>query len=272
MIVKKKIHSFSRIHPFKTTLRTLGLNTVCEEARCPNIEECFMKGHTTIIALGKTCTRRCGFCNVWTGSKKDLISPEEEIEKITDFIKKTGTKYLVVTSVTRDDLPDGGAGFFSNLAVRLKKNFNDLFLEFLIPDFKGIREYVQIVSQSPADVIGNNVETVERLYPEVRPSSSYKRVLNVLQFISEIRGEAKSAVLLGLGETAEELEQLFKDLKYAGVTSLVIGQYFRPSLKNIEVRKFYSEEEILKIGDLAKSTGIREVKAGRFYRSSYRVF
>lgn len=267
--LKKKINFFS-LHEHKTLLRSLNLKTVCEEARCPNIGECFSRKHATIIILSGKCTRRCGFCNVWVKERRpSYFSPEEELENLLIYVRKMSPDYLVLTSPTRDDLPDGGAEYFYKYAQRLKEVHPHLFLELLVPDFKGEYLHVKKVAESQADMLGHNIETVRRIYHNVRPFSSYERVLRVLNWIADIRGEVKSAVLLGLGETDEDLKKLFEDLHKAGVTHLVIGQYFRPSISNLEVKRYYTDEDFERVKNLALSSGIKYVYSGRYLRSSY---
>ncbi len=265
---KKNIGSLGRLHVHKARLRQLGLRTVCENARCPNIGECFSLGHSTIIALGPGCTRRCSFCSVWKQGT-NLAKPKDEVNRIITYVEKTSPSYLVVTSVTRDDLPDGGASFFQQLAVRLKSVAPHVGLEFLIPDLHGCEEFVILVANSPADVVGHNVETVPSLYPQVRPQASFERSLSVLRTIARVRGGAKTAVLTGLGETEDELEELFHVLAGAGVNMLAIGQYFQPSFENVPVRRYYSDAEFVHLAETAKKAGITHVFAGRYVRSSY---
>lgn len=251
----------------KTLLRSFHLNTVCEEARCPNIEECFSKRHFTFIILGEKCTRNCRFCNVDFGNPS---SPdEEEPYRIAEFVKKMGLRRVIITSVTRDDLPDGGAYHFYKTVKAIKEVDENIMVEVLTPDFMGNLSSLSLIISSGAGLLSHNIETVQRLYPVIRPSSDYRRSLNVLKFYKEnSSAKVKSGFMVGIGENEEEVYELMKDLKDHGCDSVVIGQYFQPSSRAVKVSEYLPPEIFTRYKEYGKKLGM-EVFAGRYYRSSY---
>jgi len=251
-------------------LKNLNLNTVCREANCPNAYECFTRKTATFMILGTNCTRICPFCNVSNGEplQIDLNEPRN----IAEAVKTLGLKYVVVTSVTRDDLPDGGAEHFAKVILEIKKTTKDVAVEVLIPDFMGDNDSLKTVVRAFPNVISHNVETVKSLYPEVRPQASYERTLKVLRNIREF-GEgkihSKSGVMLGMGETEAELYMLFDDLLENGCEFLTIGQYLAPSKRHFPVHDYIEPEKFEKYGEIARQKGFAFVSSAPLVRSSY---
>ena len=249
-----------------------ALHTVCEEARCPNRAECWSAGTATFMLLGDTCTRACGFCAVNTGRPAPL--DRDEPGRIVDAAAAMGVRYLVLTSVNRDDVADGGAGIFAETLRRLRRYDPELGLEILTPDFQNVQtEAVAAICDAMAGrplVWGHNVETVPRLYGEVRKGSKYARSLALLAKVARQPAiEAKSALMLGLGETREEVIGVMEDLRQAGVTRLSLGQYLRPSRYHLPVRHYIAPHIFDDYGRLAKTMGFDWVKSGPLVRSSY---
>ena len=250
-------------------LKDGGLHTICQEAKCPNISECFSKKNATFLILGDTCTRRCTYCNVKTG-KPDGVN-EDEIEQVTIAVHKLGLKFVVITSPARDDLDDGGALQFYKVTKNILENTTDTQVELLIPDFKGKIESIQKVVDSGAVIIGHNVETVPRLY-RVRRNATYERSLEVLQKIKDLGGDTiktKSALMVGLGETEDEMVQVFKDLLAVGCKFLSIGQYLAPSGDYEKVIEFVRPEQFERYKTLALDLGFEFVHSTPYARSSY---
>lgn len=250
-------------------LKDGGLHTICQEAKCPNISECFSKKNATFLILGDTCTRRCTYCNVKTG-KPDGVN-EDEINQVTIAVQKLGLKFVVITSPARDDLEDGGALQFYKVTKNILENTSDTQVELLIPDFKGNVESIQKVVDSGAVIIGHNVETVPRLY-RIRRNATYERSLEVLKKIKELGGNAvktKSALMVGLGETEDEMVQVFKDLIAVGCKFLSIGQYLAPSGDYEKVIEFVKPEQFERYKTLALELGFEFVHSTPYARSSY---
>ncbi|AXX90092.1 lipoyl synthase [Arcobacter suis] len=250
-------------------LKDGGLHTICQEAKCPNISECFSKKNATFLILGDTCTRRCTYCNVKTG-KPDGVN-EDEINQVTIAVQKLGLKFVVITSPARDDLDDGGALQFYKVTKNILENTSDTQVELLIPDFKGNIESIQKVVDSGAVIIGHNIETVPRLY-RVRRNATYERSLEVLKKIKELGGNAvktKSALMVGLGETEDEMLQVFKDLIAVGCKFLSIGQYLAPSGDYEKVIEFVKPEQFDRYKTLALELGFEFVHSTPYARSSY---
>ena len=268
----KPLIRLSEVNEVKRLLRKARLNTVCEESRCPNISECFGSRTATFMILGDRCTRGCTFCNV--KRKRPLPVDEEEPYRILEAVKVLGLRYVVITSVTRDDLPDGGAKQFARCVRVLKENLEGVKVEVLIPDFRGRRESLETVLEAGPDVLNHNVETVPRLYPKVRVGARYERSLRILEWSKEIAPHVptKSALILGFGETMGEIVEVLRDLRSVGCDFLTVGQYYAPSLKHHPVLKYYSEEEFREIERIAYSLGFRFVACGPNVRSSYRAF
>ncbi len=267
----KPLLRLSEVHRVKRILRRTRLNTVCEESRCPNISECFGSGTATFMILGDRCTRSCSFCNVKRG--KGRPPDPEEPYRLLEAVKVLGLSYVVITSVTRDDLPDGGASQFASCIKVLKENIPNVKVEVLVPDFLGKREALETVVLAGPDVFAHNVETVPRLYPRVRGGADYRRSLELLKGAKEIEKRliTKSAIVVGFGETKEEIVKVMEDLRSVDCDLLTIGQYYQPSLRHHPVVKYYREEEFRELEEIARSLGFKAVLCGPNVRSSYRA-
>lgn len=254
-------------------MRGLELHTVCEEARCPNIAECWGGGTATIMLLGDVCTRGCRFCAVKTGNPRGLVDPLEPV-KVAEAVVRMELRYVVLTSVDRDDLPDGGASQFAATIRAIKARDPDIMVEALVPDFRGVVESVKAVVGSGPEVFAQNLETVERLTHVARDRrAGYWQTLAVLQKAKELRADifTKSSLMLGLGETVEEVLQAMRDLRRAGVSILTLGQYLRPSSWHLEVRQYITPEEFEAYRQMGEDLGFLLVAAGPLVRSSYRA-
>lgn len=258
----------SGLHGTKTLLRNHGLSTVCEEARCPNKGHCFSKPTATFMILGDHCTRDCGFCSVKSGSPSFVDA--EEPGRVADAAYEMGLRYVVITSVTRDDLPDGGALQFAETIRAVKNKLPDTKVEVLTPDFRGDVNSLKTVLDSGPDVFNHNMETVKRLYYKVRPQADYECSINVLRNAKKIAPgiKTKSGLMLGFGETVDEVVELLKDLRGIGCDFLTIGQYLRPSKKNLPVVEYIRPEVFEELKEAALELGFEFVAAGPLVRSS----
>jgi lipoic acid synthetase len=263
-----KTKSSAGLHATKQMLRSRGLSTVCEEARCPNIGVCFSKPTAAFMILGSCCTRNCGFCSVQSASP--LPPDDEEPERVALAAEHMGLKYVVITSVTRDDLPDGGARQFSRTVAGLRKLLPAAKIEVLTPDFRGDMSALKTVLESGPDVFNHNVETVPRLYPVVRPQANYERSLGVLDTAKKIAPwtRSKSGLMVGLGETVEEVFSLMQDLLSTGCDYLTIGQYLRPSKRNLPVAEYITPATFEEYREAALSLGFKGVASAPLVRSS----
>ncbi len=263
----KKFYDTEDSRRIKNILEKNKVNTVCREARCPNMSECFSGGRVTFLILGTSCSRACSFCFIKKGAP--FLPEEDEIAGIVKVVKETSLKHVVITSVTRDDLPDKGARYFAKAVKAVKAIDKDITVEALIPDFTGERALIKIVCESGVNILNHNIETVSRLYPEVRPQADYGRSLGVLKAAGEFISLTKSGIMLGLGETDKEIEDVFVDLRKVGVKILTVGQYLKPGKDNLEIKKFVPLEKFEFYEKLAYNMGFRHVKSGPFVRSSY---
>ena len=257
---------------FKNTqelIHNSKLNTVCEEAACPNIGECWSKKHATVMILGSTCTRACSFCNVKTG-KPDLLDPHEP-ERLATAIADLGLEHVVITSVDRDDLDDGGASHFVESILRIRKTSPDTTIEILTPDFLRKDGAMELVVQAKPDVYNHNIETVPSLYHHIRPGARYFHSLNLLFKVKQLDRNifTKSGIMVGLGETKEEVLQVMDDLKAANVDFLTIGQYLQPTPKHAPVMRYVTPEEFNYYERVARVKGFLMVSASPLTRSSY---
>ena len=255
----------------RTLLIACGLETVCQEARCPNQWECYSQKTATFLLLGAVCTRNCRFCSVRSGKPAPL--DRDEPNRIAHAVDALGLQYVILTSVTRDDLPDGGAMAFANTIRAIRKRIANATIEVLIPDFGGNRAALQHVVGAQPDVIGHNMETVARLYPLVRPEANYERSLQVLTDIATMdsRMVRKTGVMLGLGETNEELERLLLDIVTAGGQFLTLGQYLQPDKEALPVADYIAPEKFDNWKVIAEKIGFAQVASGPFVRSSYKA-
>ncbi|TLP35891.1 lipoyl synthase [Arcobacter arenosus] len=247
-----------------------GLHTICQEAKCPNISECFAKKNATFMILGDLCTRRCQYCNVKTGNPNGYVN-EKEVQEITTSVQKLGLKFVVITSPARDDLKDGGANHFYEVTKSILENTEDTQVEILIPDFQADDDSLKKVVDSGAVIIGHNIETVPSMY-KIRKGATYQRSLDVLQRLKELGGnkiKTKSALMVGLGETEEEMIQVFKDLREVGCDFLSIGQYLAPSGDYAKVKEFVHPDQFDRYKKLAKELGFSFVHSTPYARSSY---
>ena len=254
----------------KGVLRENRLHTVCEEASCPNIGECFAGGTATFMIMGDICTRRCPFCDVAHGRPQPL--DEDEPENLGRTIRLMGLRYVVVTSVDRDDLRDGGAAHFTACIEAIRRHCPEIRVEVLVPDFRGrMDRALQILNQSPPDVFNHNLETVPRLYKKVRPGSDYEWSLDLLRRFKALHPEVptKSGLMLGVGERIEEVEQVMRDLRAHDCDMLTLGQYLQPSVHHLAVDRYVHPDEFDRLGELGHALGFKHVASGPMVRSSY---
>lgn len=267
--LKIKIKSGSNTGNVNNILKKYNLNTVCAEAGCPNACDCFNRGTATFMILGKNCTRNCKFCKVTKAEPEDVN--ELEPSNIAQAIKEMNLKHTVITSVTRDDLPDGGAGHFASTILEIKKNCPNVTIEVLIPDFKGDYESLKTVIRAKPNVLNHNIETVPDLYSAVRPMALYGRSLELLKRVKEIDSSifTKSGFMVGLGENEEQVIALLKDLKNVNCDIITIGQYLQPSKAHFELVEYVHPDTFKRYENIAKDMGFKYVASGPLVRSSY---
>ena len=258
-------------HDLKRMLRTRGLHTVCEEARCPNRNDCFERGAATFMILGDTCSRSCGFCSVKTGRGLPIESLSDEPRQVAEAAAQLGLRYVVITSVNRDELPDGGANHFAQTIKAVRHRLPQAQIEVLTPDFKGNRQALHTVLDARPDTYNHNVETVPRLYLRVRPQADYAQSLDVLR---NARGYApgvltKSGFMVGLGESREEVKRLLEDLRAAHTDVVTIGQYLQPTRKHLPVEEYVHPDLFEQYKEYGERLGFRAVFSGPLVRSSY---
>ena len=271
--LKVKSQNSRKFKELKRIVSVKKLHTVCEEAMCPNIQECWSHGTATFMLLGSVCTRACKFCAVDTGNPKGKLDKEEPM-KVANSIANMDLKYAVLTSVNRDDLNDGGAGHFSHTIRAIKEKAPEVIIEALVPDFLGNTESIEILLDSNLEVFAQNLETVRRLTKRVRdPRAGYDQTLKVLSHAKQNSQKiiTKTSLMFGLGETKEEILVAFEDIKKAGVDVLTLGQYMRPTINHLPVEKWYTPEEFEYFKKLAIEIGFLEVASGPMVRSSYRA-
>lgn len=267
--LKVRLPQGPNYNDIKGLLRGLELHSVCEEAQCPNIGECFESRTATFLILGRVCTRNCGFCAIETGHPTEL--DQEEPERVARAVQRLGLRHVVITSVTRDDLDDGGASIFAGTIQKIRAYLPTCSIEVLIPDFQGDRASLEKVVQARPDILNHNIETVARLSFQVRPLADYDRSMELLRRAKEMDSNllTKSGIMVGIGETREEIIQTFLDLRRASCEILTIGQYLRPSKQHIPVEKFYSPDEFRELKEEAEKIGFSAVESGPLVRSSY---
>lgn len=268
--LKRPIIDTDKTRTVRKILKTKCLNTVCENARCPNKNECYTKNTATFLIMGGNCTRNCRYCNISCAKPEPLDL--EEPKHIAEAVKALGLKYAVITSVTRDDLPDGGAEHFANCIYEIRKICPDTKIEILTPDFKGDRNSLDLIIKAHPDVFNHNIEAVRDIFKTVRPQGDYNCSLGVLKYVKENSDIlTKSGLIIGLGETFEQIEQTLIDLKNVGCDIVTIGQYIQPSKRHLEVAKYYTPEEYDELKALAQKAGIKNYQIGPLVRSSYRA-
>jgi lipoate synthase len=269
--LKPKVKSplLPEVFKIKKLLRRLNLHTVCEEANCPNIGDCFSRKTATFMIMGDVCTRNCPYCNVSHGKPQALDT--QEPENVANAVKTIGLKHVVITSVDRDDLPDGGASHFAKVIKKVREINPGITIEVLIPDFKGSIESLKMVLDANPEVVNHNIETVKELYKIVRPQGNYERSLKLLKSIKEISPKtiSKSGFMVGLGETKEQIINLMEDLHKNNVEILTIGQYLQPSKNHLPVYRYYSEEEFKEFEEIGYKIGFKFVFSGILVRSSF---
>ena len=271
--LRVKSQNSSKYRELKSIVSDKKLHTVCEEAMCPNIQECWSHGTATFMLLGSVCTRACRFCAVDTGNPKGILDKDEPI-KVANSIAHMNLKYAVLTSVNRDDLSDGGAEHFSHTVQAIKEKAPEVIVEALVPDFLGNKKSIEVLLNSNLEVFAQNLETVSRLTKRVRdPRAGYDQTLEVLSYAKQYSPSVitKTSLMFGLGETEEEILKTFDDIRETGVDVLTLGQYMRPTVNHLPVEKWYTPEEFEYFKDLAIEIGFLEVASGPMVRSSYRA-
>lgn len=267
--LKRPLPSSGGQKPLETMLRSKGLVTVCEEARCPNKAECYSHGTATFMILGDVCTRHCAFCSV--GKGKPLPPDETEPARLADAVEAMNLSHVVITSVDRDDLRDGGSAHWAAVVREVRARFPQVIVEVLTPDFQGRKDQIDRVIAASPHVFNHNIETVPALYSRIRPGSIYARSLDLLRHVKQREGRmtTKSGVMLGLGETREELRQVLRDMREARVDMVTIGQYLKPAGNCAEVVRYVPPEEFAEIKEEALAMGFDSVASAPFVRSSY---
>lgn len=268
--LKRPIINTDTTKKVRHILKNHCLNTVCENARCPNKNECYTKNTATFLIMGNFCTRNCRYCNI--GCQKPEPLDEQEPLNVALAVRDLGLKCAVITSVTRDDLPDGGAEHFANCIYEIRKLMPDTKIEILTPDFKGNANSLNSIINAKPNVFNHNIETVRAIFKTARPQGDYERSINVLKYIKTNSNiPTKSGLMVGLGETFEQIEETLQDLKQAGCDIVTIGQYIQPSKEHLEVAKYYTPEEFKTLQELAKKVGFKHYQINPLVRSSYRA-
>lgn len=267
--LRKKAFKPAFILDMKALLDTLKLHSVCESAHCPNQGECFSQGTVTFLILGEVCTRNCSFCAVKKGVP--LTPDPEEPKNMSKAVRELNLNYVVITSVTRDDLPDGGASHFAEVVKAIKSTMPSVVVELLVPDFRGSTEALTEIVSSFPDVIGHNIETIPRLYPAVRPKANYQRSIELLKNVKRMNPHliTKSGIMLGLGEERSEVIQALDDLKNVDCDLVTLGQYLPPSIGNYHLSKYVTPEEFQELEKIGLAMGFRGIASGSFVRSSF---
>ena len=265
--LKVKLPTGDNYSDVRNLMREKKLNTICEEAKCPNIAECWNHRTATFMILGDTCTRSCGFCNVKVGMPSELDL--DEPRRVVDAIKQLDLRHAVITSVNRDELEDGGASIFRECVKLLREDRPDCTVEILIPDFKGEEKAFEIIMQSPPDILNHNLETVKRLYHAVRPQAKYERSLNLIKWFKSRELKTKSGIMVGIGETTEEVLDLMKDLYSHGCVIMTIGQYLQPTKVHLPVDRFVTPEEFRMYKEEGLKMGFKVIESSPLVRSSY---
>jgi lipoic acid synthetase len=258
-----------KIQEVQQLLRKLNLHTVCEESMCPNIGKCFEKKTATFLVMGDICTRNCKFCDIRFG-RPNPLDPNEP-DHIAEASKKLGLKHIVITSVTRDDLPDGGAAHFAKITEKIRNYDENLIIELLIPDLKGREEHIRTVVEAKPDIINHNIEVIPRLFRKVTPQADYQRSLDLLKIVKQIDSEVytKSGLMVGLGESKEEVIELMKDLREVDCDILTVGQYLKPPSSDLEIEEYVHPDLFKEYEKIAYEMGFQFVASAPFVRSSF---
>jgi len=265
--LKVKIPTGENYTFLKELVSKKKLNTVCEDARCPNMAECWQRKTATFMILGETCTRSCGFCAVKLGKPETMDN--DEPRRVAESVRDLGLKHAVITSVNRDDQKLGGADIFAMTITKIKELIPDCRVEVLIPDFRGVWEALDVVLDAKPDILNHNIETVKRMYHFVRPQAEYERTLELLQRAKDKGFLTKSGFMVGLGETDEEIYELMNDMRSANCDIITIGQYLRPTKNHLPVQRFVHPDQFIEYKKFGLSLGIRHVESGPLVRSSY---
>lgn len=265
--LKVRLPSGQNFKDVHSLMRNSKLNTVCEEARCPNLAECWNSRTATFMILGDTCTRSCGFCNVKLGMPNELDL--DEPRRVAESVEELKLRHVVITSVNRDELKDGGASIFSETNKLIREKTPKCTIEILIPDFKGEDHAFNIIMQNPPDILNHNMETVKRLYHAVRPQAKYERSLELISWFKEKNLRTKSGIMVGIGERTEEVLELMRDLKEHGCDIMTIGQYLQPTKNHLPVDRWVTLDEFAMYKEEGKKLGFKAVESGPLVRSSY---
>lgn len=268
--IRIRLPNGNKVQELKETLRENRLHTVCEEASCPNLSECFNRGTATFMIMGDICTRRCPFCDVAHG--RPLALDQDEPKHLADTIKLMKLKYVVITSVDRDDLRDGGAGHFVNCITEIRKQTPETQIEILVPDFRGRMDIaIELMNNNPPDVFNHNLETIPELYRQVRPGSDYQWSLDLIKKFGEAQPNVptKSGLMLGIGETMDQVKRVLDDLREHGCNMITLGQYLQPSLNHLPVERYVHPDEFDELRIYGEELGFAHVASGPLVRSSY---
>jgi lipoyl synthase len=264
---KVNLHQGPDYRDIRNTMDRLGLHTICEEARCPNVWECWNNRTATFLILGDICTRRCHYCSVTTG--RPLAVDPEEPRRVAEAIQALGLRHAVITSVNRDELDDGGASIFAETIRAIRRMIPTCTIEVLIPDFEGSDMALQTVLEEGPDILNHNIETVRRLFPSIRPQGKYDRSITLLQRAKQLGAKTKSGLIVGMGETSDEVREVMRDVRSAGCEIMTIGQYLRPTKEHLLVSRFYHPDEFAAFKAEGLVLGFTHVESGPLVRSSY---
>jgi lipoic acid synthetase len=264
---KVKIRQGPDYQDIRSTMDRLGLHTICEEARCPNVWECWNARTATFLILGDICTRRCHYCAVTTG--RPLALDRQEPLRVAQAVQALGLRHVVITSVNRDELEDGGAEIFAETIRQIRRSISMCTIEVLIPDFEGNYEALQAIVKETPEIVNHNIETVRRLFPSIRPQGKYDRSIELLDRAKHLGARTKSGLILGMGETLEEAREVMRDLRDAGCDIMTIGQYLQPTKYHLPVNRFYHPDEFAALKAEGLALGFHHVESGPLVRSSY---
>jgi len=264
---KVKIRQGPDYKDIRSTMDRLGLHTICEEARCPNVWECWNARTATFLILGDICTRRCHYCAVTTG--RPLALDREEPSRVAQAVQALGLRHVVITSVNRDELEDGGAEVFAETIRQIRHVLATCTIEVLVPDFEGNAEALEAVVKERPEILNHNIETVRRLFPSIRPQGKYDRSLKLLDHAKRLGARTKSGLIVGMGETLDEVRDVMRDLRTAGCDIMTIGQYLQPTKAHLTVARFYHPEEFAALKEEGMALGFSHVESGPLVRSSY---